>query len=538
MEHRIKAFKNANQFQQLFGKTEHGTRKNGILLAFLKHRPVWDWCKKHKDWSALAVNSMATLKMFVLNELKREQSDLHFCEGELHYYVYLNGAQWFSNDYCTDDHKGICLDTEETEDGTNFIRYINMSTNKPFKMKAGKFYKRLFEPCDFWKALPQQVQVWMLEELVKDWKTYVTDKLNQYDLRVSKDFGRIYDSYHCVGDFCSCMTDEGQHVFYEDSVDDAWAAYLEDKNGYIVARCIVFNRVYDEDGNVWKLAERQYSTDGNELLKQMLVNSLIKGGHIDGYKSVGAGCGDSTAFVDNNGNSISDKDFYIRLSLEHGDTLSYQDSFKYYMPDECRAYNHDIGCEEDDRLDTTDREFYGSYHEWDDYHGRYCQQIENVWRHGWETTCDADDLDDFVWYNGRYYYEDDVLECPRCGCQYLDPEHYGDEDTYHSSLLDEDYCSEECLDEAENEFKEENWFRADLEEDYVEDKSLLATYLALVGNKYIVQTFLKKRLNRYLKLKTLYIYNGVIVDDLSKVLQDDRICEEFERVNIELSKAE
>ncbi len=54
------------------------------------------------------------------------------------------------------------------------------------------------------------------------------------------------------------MVDKEQHSFYENAVN-ASAAYLENEEGKIIARCIIFNEVKDQDGKIWRLAERQYS---------------------------------------------------------------------------------------------------------------------------------------------------------------------------------------------------------------------------------------------------------------------------------------
>lgn len=47
--YRIKSFSNAQEFQELFGVQEHGngvkSRRNRILLALLKHKPLWSWCR-------------------------------------------------------------------------------------------------------------------------------------------------------------------------------------------------------------------------------------------------------------------------------------------------------------------------------------------------------------------------------------------------------------------------------------------------------------------------------------------------------------
>ena len=63
---KIQSFKNAQEFQELFGIQEHGngvkSRRNKILLALLKSKSVWAYCREHEDWSLLAIKSMAELK--------------------------------------------------------------------------------------------------------------------------------------------------------------------------------------------------------------------------------------------------------------------------------------------------------------------------------------------------------------------------------------------------------------------------------------------------------------------------------------------
>ena len=66
------------------------------------------------------------------------------------------------------------------------------------------------------------------------------------------DFSRIYDSTYCSGDFGSCMMDGGLHSFYKDYVDTS-AAYLQDDEGNILARAIIYNKVIDSDtGEVYR----------------------------------------------------------------------------------------------------------------------------------------------------------------------------------------------------------------------------------------------------------------------------------------------
>ena len=215
--------------------------------------------------------------------------------------------------------------------------------------------------------------------------------------------------------------------------------------------------------------------------------------------------------------------------------MSYQDSFKYYLPLEHRAYNRwQDDCEDDDRLDTTDREFYGSLREWDSYHERYCREVVGVYHENEYLTCDYEDLEDFQNYGGSWYHKDDLLVCPRCGGYFLDPCYYGSSESEYSELLEEDFCCEDCRNDAENEYKEENWFWSDFDEDYVESKEMLTEYLHFVDGRYIVQKVCKDNVNKYLQLRWLFMHNGVLVDDAKKMLQDDRASEALEQVYVEL----
>ena len=107
-----------------------------------------------------------------------------------------------------------------------------------------------------------------------------------------------------------------------------------------MARAILFTNVTDQYGRKWRLLERQYSKESNEVLKRLLIDLCIKEGHIDGYKQVGAGCSESRAFVANDGSSLADMKFSIKCELDMYDTLSYQDSFKYYDYNKSTAYNY------------------------------------------------------------------------------------------------------------------------------------------------------------------------------------------------------
>ena len=127
------------------------------------------------------------------------------------------------------------------------------------------------------------------------------------ELHINNEFWKIYDSDYCKGNFGSCMVDRERTSFYRDSVK-AKAAYITDKTGLVVARSVLFTDVTDQDGKKWRLLERQYSSGGDDVLKRLLIDKLIQGDHIDGYKIVGASCHEANAFVDIHGNSLSEQE--------------------------------------------------------------------------------------------------------------------------------------------------------------------------------------------------------------------------------------
>ena len=121
--------------------------------------------------------------------------------------------------------------------------------------------------------------------------------LPENHLIVNTDFKRIYSSSDCVGCFHSCMVDQDHHYFYRDSVE-AKAAFLVNEDDMVIARAILWPKVFDQDGNVYRYLDRQYATDGNVVLMRALIDELIKAGEIDCYKVPGCGCSDANAIVD------------------------------------------------------------------------------------------------------------------------------------------------------------------------------------------------------------------------------------------------
>ena len=399
----IKSFKNYEEFKVLFGVVEHGngvkSRKNKILLACLKDRKLLHWWLSFKDscdrthreyiyenYDYLRATSMDDLKHFAMKMMNRfVYNDV--CGMDVPYYcIAFNDLpyKFYSSSMRLDGFNGICADGD-----SKAVRYENVEREKVFKMKAGKFITRCIEECRITRDyMPEQLKRWIGEEFAREWQVFAEQRItDRFTLHVDDNFKDIYDSGRCYGDFGSCMTDKDQHTFYRDAIE-AKAAYITDEHGWIVARCIVYTDVIDENGNHYRLAERQYATAQDDVLKQILVDKLIKAGEIDGYKRVGVDCHDNKNFVRNDGSSMRDLVLHIDCCLEAGDTLSYQDSFIYYNLDEQISYN-DSSKSYSDELNTTDSQFGGGGN-WSDYYEEYIPEDESVY---------DDYYEDWMWDN-------------------------------------------------------------------------------------------------------------------------------------------
>lgn len=471
----IKSFKNYDEFKQIFGVVEHGngvkSRKNKILLACLKDRKLLKWwlgfreqCIEHKASEEsvrfndyLYATNMDEFKRFVKmmlgqavyydslwNRTDRAGYELSF-GNEFPYTLH-------SSTLCLDKFKGLCVDGD-----TRAIRYENTERdNKVFKMKAGKLISKCIEDNFTADVMPEQMKRWIGEEFAREWQSYAEQRVGKgrYTLHVNDDFEDIYSSREYEGDFGSCMTDNDNWSFYRDAID-CKAAYLTNEDGKIVARCIVYQKVYDNDGCIYRLAERQYSSGQDDVLKQILVDMLIKAGEIDGYKRVGADCHDNQNFVTNDGESMKDEILHIDCSLEPGDALSYQDSFVYYNYNKGVAYNSDE-VSYDYELNTTNGELEDNreYSEWN------CERIDRD-----EATFD-EYYEDWIYdsqtadaiYDGRRINicEERAVDS---GCfnwsEYENAYIYCDECTY-IERMDDYYLDEMCVEDVNGEWQLES----------------------------------------------------------------------------------
>ncbi len=517
-------FSDYNDFRRLFGMEEHSngtkSRKNKILLKHYKSQALHRWCHEHNDFTLLQIRSMADLKKTVLSYIKESGENDPSLEGK----CFLMGQAFWSSNYKTDHKLGVCEDLD-----SRAVRYINIEQNKVFKMKAGKFMMSLIKETSIGKCLSESVVIWLGEEFTAEWNVYTGGLQPQFELHIDEDFEKIYDPYYCR-DFngCSCMVGKNRHSFYEECVK-AKATYITDEDGYILARAILFTDVEDEDGKKWRLLERQYSRESDETYKRILIDQLIKAGEIDGYKQVGAGCGDARAFVDIEGHSLSHKEFTIDMDLETYDTLSYQDSFKWYDISERIAKNVDFGCY-DYMLDTTDysldSEDEDDDREYDDFHDYSCDEVTTCYYHGREYSVDTENLSEFNWVESEdaYYHDDDVITCDECSKTVLK------EKSVYSDLTDEWYCCKKCMEDAEDAYKRNNWTYASLDDEYVEDENDVETVYVWdeQHNKFYDETILVATLQVIIENNELVIDKNGCMYRLSKDKQFDNEHRTFE----------
>ena len=501
------------EFKARFGleKRDNGTvaRKNRILLGHLKNPALLRYCREHNDYTLLHIYNMADLQKKVFEAIIKSGEN----DGKLPYRVELIGRTYYSSRYQTDESKGVCEDLDKGS-----VRYINVERNRVFKMRAGKFMRGLILETEIGKLLSPSVVNWLAGDVfTQQWCTYTYGYTPEIELHVNDDFRSIYDSDCCKGNFGSCMVDKDRTSFYHDAVK-AKAAYITDKTGLIVARAVLFTDVTDQDGKKWRLLERQYSSGGDDILKRLLVDKLIQEKHIDGYKIVGASCHEANAFVDTEGNSLSDRMFEIDCELDEEDTLSYQDSFKWYSYSRNKAYNYG-NSNSSYNLDTTDLNLYGDTDdeedggEWDAYHQYYCDDTRLCYRNGREIWVDSDNLDDFVWIESKneYHHEEDCICCDDCRTHVLL------DDAIYSEVTEEYYCCKECMEKAENEFKRKNWHYSEYDDEWYESLDDIT------------------RINIWNESEGIYEEKSICTDTLDNLIENEDVWEfgedVFDKVN-------
>lgn len=450
------------EFKELFGKRECGngvvTRNNSMLLTF------WKDAFRRKDKIALLKKATAHIYPYILDRID------NYAVLESSYSSQRLTVANFnisSPDYYLDEMKGICMDGD-----TRAIRYARRDNCKVYKMKSGKFMRHLIDVA--MPDLCEQIKNYVCETFSNEWQSLRMSQLGNYTIEVDENFGRIYDSdYYCTRDFGSCMTNDGYHTFYNKCVAAKAASLWRD--GCIQARCVIFTDVEiltgEHEGRHVRLAERQYSANGDESLKRILVEKLITEGHIDGYKKIGAGCSDTRAFVWNDGTPLNETmSIDCEISVDD-DYVSYQDTFKFYNIEERTAYNVS-SREHDYDLSVTDggAELFNAENcEVNQWNGRRFQTayVSESDRDNYYSYVDRwDGYYESDWVHWSDHENDNIPEDDGVWCDKLDCYLWRDYASY--SDLAEDWLPDDDFDEYEEEWKADNWEWDEIDERYVE----------------------------------------------------------------------
>ena len=460
-------FRNYEDFKEIFGyrKTNDGkmVRKNKILLSLYKNgndkplREILNEAEKDSYEENLLnrlfnITSINELDMWFKRVLRvgfDESDSGHVWYNKImdgKYTFRTNGNEW----YC--DNDGICNDPS-TRDKIRFISIDNDGRRREMYCSPARLLNKIMSNYKILSLLPLQIKRHFEELFAEDWKAF-NKSFEDIKLVVNNDdFNKIYNSYYlsggdcCNGIFNSCMVDKGFEDFYH-TLPDCQCAYLVRKDK-IIARCIIFKAYDYYNDKAYRLAERQYSADSDDSLKRLLVDKLIEGGYIDGYKKIGAGCADISSFILNDETSLEGAYLFIKTDdydMEN-DYFPYMDSFCFLDPDSHRAYNSDdmghsfVLRETDGGVDRCGT--------WSDYHGRYLNNNT-------EDFSYVDYLNDYILdeclvtdSNGDSILMEDAVECPHCG------EYFRISNGYYSSLTDEEYCCLYCKDESEEQWEEE-----------------------------------------------------------------------------------
>ena len=103
-------FKNYEEFKSIFGIQHHTngakSRKNKILLAYIKNQELLHQAVESNDYTLLHLTSITDLKL----EMKKRIKKSGLRSSKMKYKVNLNGETYYSAIYSTDDNNGLCED--------------------------------------------------------------------------------------------------------------------------------------------------------------------------------------------------------------------------------------------------------------------------------------------------------------------------------------------------------------------------------------------------------------------------------------------
>lgn len=430
-------FNNRTEYKELFNNG-----RNKLFLTTL--RKVY----KSKDLHGLFVRfipssaeiSNANLIRFLLSVVACESCD------KKNVFNLMPGCSIRTNAYRADEYNGRCIDGD-----VGAVRYIKQEDGEIYKMKIGKWVLSIlqneYNVIDL-VGLPL-VNYW-IETLTTQWKSsgFAGERFTLKTQEEGLTFEHIYSTDRCAGKLGSCMMDDEQYVFYNTAVDAEPVALYDQQEDTIVARAVIFHNVKDREGNAHNYLERQYAK--SDICKELLIDKCYEKGIIDIHKSATAGYSDITEIYNKGRERLEDTFLSIEMHIESGDTISFQDTFRFYHYDKkigtnLTLYGENATC----RLDTTDRVL--NIGEWDEYNEEYTE----------------DELTDVYAWDGREYIRQTVAEGYAEGAfEIYDGEYY--DELYHSEVMDEDIPLDR-IDELEQEYKELYWNYDEYNGEYTED---------------------------------------------------------------------
>lgn len=443
-------FKNKAEYKELFNNG-----RNKLFLATL--RKVY----KSKDLQGLFVRfipsaaeiSNANLIRFLLCVIESQSY------SKKNTFNLMYGCSIRTDAYKADEYDGRCIDGD-----VGAVRYIKTDNDEIYKMKIGKWILSIlqneYNVTDL-VGLPL-VNYW-IETITAQWKSSGFNG-ERFRLKTQKEgltFEHIYSTDNCGGKLGSCMMDDGQYVFYQNAVDAEPVALYDQQEGTIVARAVMFHSVKDREGNTYNYLERQYAK--GDLYKEMLIDKCYEKGIIDIHKSASAGYSDVTEIYNKERERPQDTFLSIEMNIENGDTISFQDTFRYYNYHKKIATNLMIyGEDPTNRLDTTD--CYLHIGEWDEYNEEYTE----------------DDLTEVYVWNGTDYFVQTVAE------SYAEGRFDSYEGEYYDQLMYSDIMGEDVpidrIEELEEEYKQSHWNYDEFNGEYTDD--YLAQVYVWSGTEY------------------------------------------------------
>ena len=171
-------FNGLDGFKARFGLVEHGngekSRKNKILLAYIKQPSLFKQASETGDYSLINISSMSELKQVMLERIQQSGCD----DENLQHKVQLINYTFYSSKYETDEFNGVCQDGD-----VKCVRYKNCNNGRTYKMKAAKMLQALILETEFGQTLPEQVLVYLMEEFATDFQSYSSSTLIEHKLR-------------------------------------------------------------------------------------------------------------------------------------------------------------------------------------------------------------------------------------------------------------------------------------------------------------------------------------------------------------------